>query len=147
MPENNFLIVDDDKDDCELFVEALSSLGIGNRYSCANNGLEAIEKLETNQAIPDIIFLDINMPGMNGWECLGKLKSEAPYKDIPVIIYTTSSLSKDRILARNLGATCFLTKMYDFKKLKQMLEVVIEKMNSNAIDKVCDSIYKSLSLN
>jgi len=146
--QRKFLIVDDDSDDSSLFTEALTSIESSSVCYNATDGYEALEKLESAEIDqPDIIFLDLNMPGMNGWECLMKLKAEARYKDIPVIIHTTSSRKTDRELARELGAICFVTKSYDFKRIKKMLEIVIEKLRRNSIDTVCESIYTRLGLN
>ena len=148
MQGRKFFIIDDDMDDSELFIEALSSLGPGNQYDHASDGREAIEKLAGRKdEVPDAIFLDINMPIMNGWECLTKLKLEKAYKDIPVIIYTTSSSSKDKMQARNLGANCFITKMTDFRQLKKMLEIFVEKINSLPIEVICRLVHEKITLN
>jgi CheY-like chemotaxis protein len=148
MRTKRFLIVDDDVDDNELFTEALAAVETQIICYSAADGLEAIEKLDT-KAIeqPDIIFMDINMPVMDGWQCLTKLKSESSYKDIPVIMYSTSSRKVDREVARDLGAICFFTKLSDFKQLKKVLEIVVEKMNGNAVDAICNAVYKYLNLN
>ena len=141
------LIVDDDQDDTSLFSEALNDVDPGSVCYCATDGLEAIEKLDSSEIQhPDIIFLDLNMPGMNGWECLSKLKSTEHYRNIPVIIHTTSARKDDRELARELGAICFVTKSYDFKQIKQMLQIVLEKLRLNAPGSICETVYKRLGL-
>ena len=143
-----FLIVDDDYDDSSLFSEALSSIEPEVVCYCANDGFEALEKLNTLQFDnPDIIFLDLNMPGMSGWECLEKLKSMERFKDIPLIIHTTSSRRADRDLALEKGAICFVTKSYDFKKTTQMLKIVLEKLKIQDLDSICETVYKQLHLN
>jgi CheY-like chemotaxis protein len=148
MKDKRFLIVDDDSDDNSLFTEALAAVEPQIICYCAADGQEALEKLETGSIEhPDIIFLDINMPIMNGWQCLTKLKSVPGYKDIPVIIHTTSSRKTDRELAKDLGAICFFTKLHDFKKLKKMLEIVVEKMESDSVDAICNAVYNYLNLN
>lgn len=137
-----FLIIDDDSDDRDLFAEALATIDpLAICYGAAN-GQKAMEVLETNSIEqPDIIFLDLNMPVMNGWEFLARLKSLHTFRNIPVIIHTTSSNTVDRQLAKELGAICFLTKFDDFRKLKQMLEIVVEKLTANAIDSICEAVY------
>ncbi|SEP35940.1 Response regulator receiver domain-containing protein [Niastella yeongjuensis] len=72
----------------------------------------------------DVIFLDINMPKIDGWECLKQLKNNPDYNSIPVIIYSTSSAKKDIETAYNLGAQLFLSKPEDFRELTKILEVV-----------------------
>ncbi|MDJ1496306.1 response regulator [Cytophagaceae bacterium DM2B3-1] len=142
-----FLIVDDDSDDRELFREALTAVEPEVVLYSAANGQTAIEKL-ASQAIdqPDIIFLDLNMPVMNGWDCLNQLKSLQEYKNIPVIIHTTSSHTQDKKLAKERGAICLFTKPDDFKRLKAILEIVVEKMNKKAVDSICEAVYKYLQL-
>jgi CheY-like chemotaxis protein len=148
MSDKKFLVVDDDSDDNGLFTEALAAVGPGIICYCVADGQEALEKLEAKLiAPPDIILMDINMPIMNGWQCLTRLKSAPDYKDIPVIIHSTSSRKTDKELAKDLGAICFFTKLHDFKRLKKMLEIVVEKMNANSVDAICNAVYKYLNLN
>ena len=83
--------------------------------------------------IPDIIFLDINMPIINGWQCLSVLKEQEIYKSIPVIMYSTSSHSEHVEKARQLGALCFFTKPPNFQNLKKSLEIVVTHLHSNSL--------------
>src|SRR6185437_2146398 len=69
-----FLLADDDVDDAEIFIEALSHIAPDIQCHTAGNGLELFEWLSKHPDKPDMIFLDINMPLMNGWESLKKLK-------------------------------------------------------------------------
>ena len=141
------LIVDDDTDDCDLFTEALADVKAATVCYCASDGDVAIQQLMKNEIErPDIIFLDINMPVMDGWECLSKLKSTDNLKDIPVIMHTTSSLVSDRDIARKLGALCYVTKQSDFKILKRMLEIIVNKMTKQEFDTLCQEVYRSLNL-
>jgi CheY-like chemotaxis protein len=148
MQVKRFLIIDDDEDDNELFTEALAAVESGIICYSAEDGQEAIDKLDAKViGQPDIIFMDINMPVMNGWQCLTKLKSVSDYNGIPVIIYSTSSDKRDKELAKDMGAICFFTKFSDFKKLIKVLEIVIHKMNTNSIDAICNEVYRYLNLN
>lgn len=120
-----FLLVDDDADDANLFCEAV--LGISPEMQCntAEDGGALFEFLaERATDRPDIIFLDINLPVTNGWSCLQTLKENAAYKDIPVIMYSTSSARRDILKAYELGVLVFLTKPDDFDELSRMLGVV-----------------------
>ncbi|HYG04487.1 MAG TPA: response regulator [Chryseosolibacter sp.] len=120
-----FLLADDDVDDLSLFCEAVC--GIAPMMECltVENGYELFDLL-SNEDIsrPDLIFLDINMPSMNGWECLKKLRISPTYNVIPAIIYSTSSAKKDIDMAYNLGASLFLTKPEDFRELCSILEIL-----------------------
>jgi CheY-like chemotaxis protein len=140
-----FLLTDDDKDDRELFSEALASVDPGIVCHGAENGRDALRILHSlGISKPDIIFVDINMPVMNGWELLHALKKDGERNDIPVIIYTTSSEERDRRIAKDLGALCFVTKPDDFRKVKTILQVVVTNMNKNDYSAICQEIDRVL---
>ncbi|MXN91334.1 response regulator [Flavobacterium sp. Sd200] len=104
-------LIDDDEDDREIFSLALEKAT--NSYSCitASSGPDALALLNADAPFtPDIIFLDLNMPLMPGKECLQHIKNNTKLANIPVIIYTTSSYSKDIDDTRSLGASHFLVK-------------------------------------
>jgi CheY-like chemotaxis protein len=119
-----FLLADDDQDDTDFFREALKGINSSIEFNYAQNGKELIAKLNTGNIDPQIIFLDINMPEMNGWECLEKLKKESDYKDVPVIMYSTSSLKIYGRKAIKSGALCFYEKPPNFLKLKEFLVTI-----------------------
>lgn len=123
--KSKFLIADDDADDASLFCEALCQISMPMKCYAVENGREVFEFLADGKTgRPDIIFLDINMPIMNGWECLKKLKTNPDFSSIPAIIYSTSSAKQDIDLAYRLGAILFLTKPEDFDELRKILEIV-----------------------
>lgn len=133
--KTKFLIADDDSDDADIFCEALSQIATVMKCYKVENGREVFEFLsgpETGK--PDVIFLDINMPVMNGWECLKKLKSTEDFSQIPTIMYSTSSAKKDIDQAYRLGASLFLTKPEDFKELCKILEIVATNPQESLID-------------
>lgn len=127
-----FLLADDDVDDKELFQDALNEIDPSIDCYLANDGKEALEILRDSSKIPPhIIFLDINMPGMDGWECLSILKSSSKYKDIPVIMYSTSSHRRDIDNALDNGALCFFTKPNEYSELKNILEIIAGNINED----------------
>jgi CheY-like chemotaxis protein len=134
--EKIFLLADDDQDDTELFQEALASIDPAITFHSAGDGQEALHKLELLDQKPDIIFLDINMPVMNGWQCLKQIKSCEAYKDIPVVIYSTSSYQREMNIALNLGAMCYLIKPDDFIVLKEALSVIVTNLDNNLADAI-----------
>lgn len=143
--DNNkkFLLTDDDKEDRELFSEALAAIDPNIICTGAEHGREALHLLASNSFDkPDIIFLDINMPVMNGWELLNTLKKDDHCRDIPVIIYTTSSEERDKMIAKDLGALCFVTKPDDFRRVKKILEVVIRNLNKNELSSMCRELHQ-----
>ena len=105
-----------------LFCEALASAAPAMDCDTVISGFKLFDVLSTTR--PDIIFLDINMPIMDGWECLKKLKSDSSYHDIPVIMYSTSSAKRDIDMAYNLGARLFMTKPEDFRELTAVLGTI-----------------------
>lgn len=141
-----FLLTDDDKDDRELFSEALHSVDPSIICQGAEHGRDALRLLTSSDIEkPDIIFIDINMPVMNGWELLHSIKKDNHYVHIPVIIYTTSSEERDRQIAKDLGALCFVTKPDDFKLVKNMLQVVVSNMKKDSLSTVCKEIERVLA--
>lgn len=103
----------------------------------ARDGQDALAKLEKfTLEMPHIIFLDINMPRMNGWECLAKLKASDTYKSIPVMMYSTSAHQRDIDTALDYGALCFMTKPSEYKELKKILAEIITHLDDNLLDAV-----------
>ena len=95
----------------------------------AIDGIDALEKLRSKDiARPDLIFLDINMPRLNGKECLSELKKDPSLCHIPVVIYSTSRLIKDIQDIRGMGGIEFLTKPCSSQDLKTALTFMIEKL-------------------
>lgn len=125
MDTTYFMIIDDDEDDRFFFKEVVTKM-LGSVECMEANGCEqAIEFLRTALQLPHYIFLDINMPRVDGRECLKQLKSDVSLKHIPVIMYSTS-FSKETIKEfQTLGASNYLNKPTDINKLSaQILEAV-----------------------
>jgi CheY-like chemotaxis protein len=127
------LLVDDDLDDAGLFMEALEEIDSTVECYCATDGRDALNKLEVLNE-PNVIFMDINMPIMNGWECLTYLKKQDSFRHIPVILYSTSSHQREVAQAFELGALCFFSKPYDFTELKQIMQIVVTSLNNDSLD-------------
>jgi CheY-like chemotaxis protein len=118
-------LADDDEDDQLIFMEALAGIDPAITVETALNGREALVKLEQMEKLPDLIFLDINMPLMDGFQCLSKLKLQARFSSIPVIICTTSTSANSARTAEILGAHAFLTKPSDHKRLETKLARIL----------------------
>jgi CheY-like chemotaxis protein len=121
------LLIDDDRDDQEIFALALETVDPEFRCVIANNGYEGLKYLSNkSNPLPQYIFLDLNMPLMNGKECLIEIKKHSYLRNIPVIIYTTSSLQDDIIQTHKLGAADFITKPPNIPDLSaKLLKVFI----------------------
>jgi len=125
-PLINILLADDDQDDCMLFKEALEELALDTSLRIVNDGGQLIRHLEAVSAnLPDVIFLDLNMPRKNGFECLKEIKQHSVWQNLPVIIISTSyDLEKADLLYR-AGANYYITKPSDFQVLKYAVHNVV----------------------
>jgi CheY-like chemotaxis protein len=128
--QKRFMIIDDDRDDRDLFCETILKLDPPGLCLTAINGEDGLMKLRRMEQYPDFIFLDLNMPRMNGKQCLAELKKDARLKNIPVVIYTTSSTQSDIDETSKLGASDFLTKPSDFKVLGAQILSITKKITS-----------------
>src|SRR5687767_2835287 len=124
---------DDDSEDREVFCDIIQQINPAIKVMLASNGLQALEMLQKADALPHFIFLDINMPVMNGRECLIKLKSIDRLKRIPVIIYTTSSVKEELKELVQLGAQDFIIKANSFNKAKESIHQVLSKAYSSIL--------------
>lgn len=139
-----FLLVDDDSDDSDLIVEVLNEIDPTVNYTYAMDGPEALLLLEEGY-IPGIIFLDINMPGMNGWQCLMKFKANERFKDIPVVMYSTSSYQHEIEKAFDLGALAFFTKPNHYSLLKKNIQVVLNALNTGQLQSIDKTVLESIT--
>ncbi len=122
---NKIFLIDDDEDDQFMFKEVVKSIDPSKHCEIAVNGKNALEILKLSDYLPDIIFLDLNMPIMNGYDFLIQVKKEKKLKKIPVGIFSTSNNSHDKQITKEFGAQFFLTKPTDFQTLrKQLLQIL-----------------------
>lgn len=126
------MIVDDDPDDRQFFKRALQKINSDHECIEAQDGYDALEQLQAIQELPHYIFLDINMPRMDGRVCLAELKKDELLKNIPVIIYSTSTYQKDIELTNKLGASYYLIKPADIAKLPQDISKAISMIEKPA---------------
>ncbi|OIN59183.1 response regulator [Arsenicibacter rosenii] len=121
-------LVDDDIDDQEIFAMALHKVDPAIACIFANDGIDALTKLQQDQSfIPHYIFLDLNMPRMNGRQCLVELKKIDRLSQVPVIMYSTSSEQKDISETKALGATDYVAKPPSISILTQALTHIFAK--------------------
>lgn len=116
------MLVDDDLDDHEIFSLALLEAKKPIDLVRAYDGVEALTHLRNDDLEkPDFIFLDLNMPRMNGKQCLEQLKGDTSLRDIPVVIYSTSSEIRDLIDVQRLGAIAYIVKSASIRELTMAL--------------------------
>ncbi len=119
----SILLADDDIDDCHFFKEALEALPITTQLSTVHDGDELMNYLiEHNEHLPHVLFLDINMPRKNGFECLSEIKQDENLKDLPVVMFSTSG-SQDKIsVLFKTGADVYIRKPRNFAQLVQVIQ-------------------------
>ncbi len=120
------MLIDDDEEDQEIFNAALKQVSAQARCVNYSDATKALHALASSQEHPDVIFLDLNMPIMNGQQFLLAIKKNKDLKDIPVIIFSTSSHAATIELTKQMGAHDFITKPGDFELLKEILKRLIK---------------------
>jgi CheY-like chemotaxis protein len=115
------LLIDDDSDDQEIFLNALTEISSDAFCVAAKGADTAMRILKEARYSPDYIFLDLNMPQMNGIDFLRTIKKDPEFRSIPVIIYSTSSQPKEVAHTLSLGATAFFTKSVHHHEICTML--------------------------
>ncbi len=119
------LLADDDKDDQEIFQEALNETQIPNELTTVNNGMELMENLKDPLTPnPDIVFMDINMPVKDGKQVLAEIKADENLKDIPTVILSTSQNEKDVAESFEAGANLYVPKPYSFRNFIALLKKI-----------------------
>jgi CheY-like chemotaxis protein len=122
----NICLADDDEDDRLFFTDAFEELKINTKVNTFNDGVELMNFLNHPDSIlPNVLFLDLNMPKKNGQECLLEIKKEEKFNDIAVAIYSTSSSEEDIEQTFINGANIYIKKPNDFEHLKKILSEVV----------------------
>ncbi len=130
----NILLADDDKADCLLFKDALAELPISASLTVVHNGEKVIEELtKKGSKLPDVLFLDLNMPRKNGFATLGSIKRSSELQNVPVIIITTASEQEMVKIVFRDAAHYYICKPANFLQLKkaiyEALTLVMQKDN------------------
>lgn len=128
------LLVEDDDNDVFFMRRALQKAGFTNPLQLANNGQEAIDYLNglgkfgdrRHFPMPSIIFLDLKMPFLDGFEVLGRIRSQPAIRKIPVVILTSSSEERDRQRAAALGAAGYFVKTPGVETVREMMQFLNE---------------------
>jgi DNA-binding response OmpR family regulator len=119
------ILADDDPDDRLLFKDAVVEINNGIAMYSLQGGVELMAHLnDPTNPLPDLIFLDLNMPRKNGFECLEEIRNNERLKNLCIIIYSTSTQFKDILDTLNKGANLYFTKPYNFQDLVSRLKQV-----------------------
>lgn len=121
------LYVDDDQDDRQIFQEAIAAIDAAYVCITAQDGLAALSIL-SDRKYPDIIFLDINMPLMDGKSCLTEIRGNKNTAHIPVVMCTTSNNPDERKKCEKLGASDFFLKPFSYGEMKEILASILKSV-------------------
>lgn len=126
LESKNIYLSDDDADDRDFFTEAVYEISKDHKLTLSINGAELIEQLQRPPVpLPDIIFLDINMPRKDGIQSLDEIRKNELTENIPVVMYSTSANPDHINKAHKLGANFYFVKPSDYKSLKQRIAAVL----------------------
>ncbi len=131
----NILLADDDQSDCLLFKDALEELPVTAHLTIVQNGEQVMEELTKKETkLPDVLFLDLNMPRKNGFATLGEIKRDTGLQKLPVIMFSTASDMETVKRVYRDAAHYYICKPDDFSQLKKViyeaLTLIMQKNNS-----------------
>ncbi|MFZ1677891.1 MAG: response regulator [Saprospiraceae bacterium] len=122
----HILLADDDKDDCRLFQEALNDLPVETELITVPNGEQLMELLsKKRKRLPDVLFLDLNMPRKNGFSSLGEIKRNNDLDQLPVIIFSTATEEEKVRQVYKDAAHYYIRKPATFTELKNVILKVL----------------------
>ena len=130
--ELNILLADDDTDDCLFFKDAVTVFIPTANFKAVHDGDELMQLLsnETNK-LPDMLFLDLNMPRKNGFECLAEIKQHQKLKTLPVAIFSTSNVHDEISAIFKTGADIYIRKPRNFDQLVNVIQHALSMASEN----------------
>ncbi len=135
-------LAEDDADDRMFFEDVLKEVGIDTQLVMADDGVELMNVLDEKvPPPPDIIFLDLNMPRKNGFECLKEIRQTAKLKEIPVVIFSTSDSEHAIDTTYSLGANFYMRKPRSFDMMKKAIQTVLSKDLATGASQVSKDKY------
>lgn len=116
---------DDDADDQDFFKEVIAEIGGGHQVHTQDGGDALLRLLENPPPAADVVFLDLNMPQKNGHQVLEEIRSSSKYKDLPVIIFSTSDDAGMIERSKQLGASMYVSKPASYQRFRQILSSIL----------------------
>lgn len=126
-------LVDDDAEDREFFSDALEEIGLKVALTLFSNGEDVLSKLRSSDKLPDILFLDLYMPKMDGEDCLAEIRAEEEWDEVCVVIYSTLMDMRRVEELFSAGANRYLRKPTSYPALKNALSLAIESFKNNSL--------------
>ncbi len=130
---------DDDQDDLEFFKEIVDTIDADVSVITQSNGTQLLEALDNPPPHPHLVFLDINMPGMNGFDVLKHVRRSN--KDLPIVMFSTSGDEDSIKKSRELGANFYVPKSGIFEHLKRSIEHALTMNWNNFIPNENNFVY------
>ena len=129
MKQIQILLVEDDPGDVRLIQEAFRNSQISYNLQVVSDGIEALDLLyrkskSTSGKLPNLILLDLNLPGKDGKQILDEIKSDKRLWHIPIIVFSTSDNEDDIKASYDLHANCYITKPEDFDKYEEAIQII-----------------------
>jgi len=121
----NILLADDDIDDCVFFKEGLAEAMLSANLTTVHDGEQLMRLLNETKEFPDVLFLDLNMPRKNGFECLSEIKRNPKLNHFPIVIFTTSIEQEIVNQLYENGAQYFIRKPSEFSQFKRIIQHTI----------------------
>lgn len=134
-PSARVLVIDDNKLDAQLLREAFADCGMSPAVVWAPTGAIGLEFLEqfAAAAVPFLVVLDLNMPGIPGLEILRRMRVSERDRDVPVLVFTTSLLASDREACTALGVSAFLNKPTTFAEYRSIVAAIGDQLRSHLL--------------
>ena len=120
---NTVILADDDIDDIDIFKEAISAIDGNIKLEVVKNGKELMSLLR--HMLPDLLFLDLEMPQKNGLECLVEIRGDEKLKDIPTIVFSSTTRQSNIQTAYEMGGHLFLVKSPVYSELTAAIKAVV----------------------
>jgi len=127
MLSKKILLAEDDEEDVDLFKEVFTDLQVDVNLEVAANGIDLMQMLEDAEVLPELVFLDLNMPLKNGMLCLQEIKANQRWKDVKVIILSTSSHQDQIKAAYDKGADFYMVKLSNYIDFKNAIASCLQK--------------------
>lgn len=127
------LFVDDDPDELMIFHDAVSDTSLEYEVEHVRNCEELLAYLENNHMMPDVVFLDINMPGVNGMDCLRIIRESESFSGVPVFMYSNSSNKLHIQQSRDSGADLYIIKQSSFERTKSIFRMVLSTVSQRSL--------------
>jgi CheY-like chemotaxis protein len=129
----HILLAEDDEDDILFFREAINSLSLSCELIVVNNGEHAVNYFSESNHLPDFVFLDINMPKLNGIEALKAIKMIHPSNDVHVVMLSTSMSDPMVEQSYRFGASMYIQKPTNFNDLKEYIFYCLTRLRNSVV--------------